>query len=321
MRRIITEALYEVDLLGERGDIVSAEGLPYLGNKGRLFDWILRTIERDRGMTNDKVGIPFCGGGSDTIGFARNGYKVKANDLNKGIVDLLKRVTKGDRLVQLWAKQFISKDFFEELKNRDDWMGAFARSYWSFRNIGQTYVFSSKELEKAHQVLWEAVVWRDVKAIERWKAFAEKKGYEYIEEVPSVTWLRDNFGGVAMIFYGLQIDKFKVDNYKDIEWSATDYMEQDWSGCDFLYCDAPYTYKSKRDSTAYRETIGCVGGFDHKRFWAWAKEQAQERDVYVSEQYKAKDCEVLAVKERAVSLSSYNTGRKARKEYILKVKV
>ena len=117
MRKIITEALYEVDLLGERGDIVSAEGLPYLGNKGRLFDWILRTIERDRGMTNDKVGIPFCGGGSDTIGFVRNGYRVKANDLNKGVVDLLERVTQGDELVQLWAKEFITREQFEELKD------------------------------------------------------------------------------------------------------------------------------------------------------------------------------------------------------------
>jgi hypothetical protein len=133
--------MFDYNLFGERGDILSAEGLPYLGNKGRLFDWILTWIERDRGRLEDKVGIPFCGGGSDTIGFIRNGYTAKSNDLNEGVVDLLKRITKGDDLPRLWAKQFICRDFFEELKPRKDWMGAFARASYSFRSIGQNYVF------------------------------------------------------------------------------------------------------------------------------------------------------------------------------------
>lgn len=315
---------YEKNLFGERGTILSAEGLPYLGNKGRLFDWILSSIEKDRGMRNDKVGIPFCGGGSDTIGFARNGYTVKSNDLNQGVVDLLKRITEGDELPMLFAKQFISKKFFDELKERKDWMGAYARAYYSFRSIGQTYVFgNNKRMEEEYRALWNAVVWGEEEDTTKWQRIATERGYEDIEGIPSPTWLKRNFGTTPMIFYGLQLDKFKLAEPQRIEWSVGDYQDQDWSDCDFLYCDIPYEYRKSRDSTAYRETIGKVGGFDHKRFWEWAKEIGKEKDVYISEQNEQSadnGIEVIAENSRSVSLSARKCGRKMRKEYLLKIK-
>lgn len=322
MRKITKIIGYETNLFGERGTILSAEGLPYLGNKGRLFDWILTSIEKDRGMKNDRVGIPFCGGGSDTIGFARNGYTVKSNDLNEGVVDLLKRITKGDPLPMLFAKQFICKEFFEEMKARKDWMGAYARAYYSFRSIGQTYVFgNNKQMEQDHMALWNAVVWGTDKFKAEWQKLAADKGYQPIEGIPSPTWLKENFGTVAMIFYGLQLDKFKLEEPR-VEWSVGDYQDQDWSDCDFLYCDIPYEYKKSRDSTAYRETMGRVGGFDHKRFWEWAKKIGKEKDVYISEQsIPIADNKMMVIAETAtaVSLSASKCGRKERKEYLLKV--
>lgn len=308
-----------MNLFGERGTILSAEGLPYLGNKGRLFDRILRAIEWDRGCRNDKVGIPFCGGGSDTIGFARNGYTVKSNDLNKGVIDLLKRITNGDGMPQLFAKQFITKEFFEKLKLRNDWMGAFARAYYSYRSIGQTYVFGNqKDLENDHRALWNAVVWNTEEFVEMWKNVAQTKGYAPTQGIPTVTWLKENFGTVSMIFYGLQLDKFRLDLPQKVSWSTKDYEEMDWSDCDFLYCDPPY---ANTKGTEYRETIGKVGGFDGKRFWDWAARMAKDKEVYISEQCIPEEVKVQIIAETAtaVSLSANNSGRKARKEYLLKV--
>jgi site-specific DNA-adenine methylase len=319
-RKILKEVLYDYNLFGEREDVVSAEGLPYLGNKGKLFPWILTAIERDRGRLEDKVGIPFCGGGSDAIGFARNGYTVKSNDLNEGVVDLLRRITKGDDLPRLFAKQFIGKEFFEELKMRKDWMGAYARAYYSFRSIGQTYLFANNRTsEKEHRTLWNAAVWGTDEYIKEWQDVAAKKGYQPLPQgIPTASWLKENMGNIPMIFYGLQLDKFRLQNPEKVEWRTGDYQSQDWSDCNFLYCDPPYKTAT---GVEYRETVGKVGGFDYERFWKWAKDIGGEKDVYVSEQTVTDDkIEVIAETATGVSLSSNNCGRKLRKEYLLKIK-
>lgn len=317
MRVIVKEQEFVYNLFGERGTVVSAEGLPYIGNKGRMFEWILRTIEKDRGI-GTKVGIPFCGGGADSIGFARNGYMVKANDLNIGVVELLERVTKGDKEALEFAKHFISRAEFLELKDKDTWQGAFARAYYSFRSTGQTYAFGKDtELEASHKALWQAIVHRGEESINQWNKVARIKGYQAVEgTVPTRTWQENNFGTTSMIFYALEIDKFKLEE-ENIEWHKKDYADVDWEDCEFLYVDKPY---SNTGGVEYRETIGKVAGFDHSRFWQWAKEQAKTKDVFVSEKAIPKDIEVkiLAKQEKSVSLGKHK-GVTERIEYLLKV--
>jgi site-specific DNA-adenine methylase len=321
MRVINKEVKYDLNLMSERGTTISADGLPYLGSKKGLFEQILFAIEKDRGKLTGKAGIPFCGGGSDTIGFARNGYLVKSSDINIGAIDLLKRITRGDAQPMHFAKSFMSGRLFNLYKKENNWMGAFARAYYSYRSIGQTYAFGSNtELMKEHWILFDAVIWGAPEDIKAWNEIAKIKGYGQLPDgIPAVSWLKNTFGVVVMMFYSLRLDTFKLDNPNAICWETGDYEEHDWSDCDFLYCDIPY---SGGAGTEYRESIGKVAGFDHDRFWKWAREMSKEKPVYVSEKnipLADNRMKVLFETQLNVRLRADTGLKKCRKEYLIRI--
>jgi len=128
--------------------------IPYLGNKAGILDELYETI---RNLDIDKpIGIydAFTGGGSFAYYMAQKGFKVVANDIESGVIDLHRHCKQFPE----WVKQYkdipITRDEFNIMKKDDTYIGAMIRSMWSFSNQGGTYLCAkSKEDKKIAEFL------------------------------------------------------------------------------------------------------------------------------------------------------------------------
>lgn len=116
--------------------------IPYQGNKFGILDDIYQTIQtlnipRPLGIVD-----AFCGGGSFAYYMAAKGYHVVANDIEKGLIELHKTIASDFSKVKQFGLKAYTYDEFHSIKKEDTAEGAFARSVWSFGNLGQTYLTS-----------------------------------------------------------------------------------------------------------------------------------------------------------------------------------
>ena len=115
-------------------------GLPYMGSKrklsGRILDHIL-----EHNPNCEYFYDLFGGGGSISFeALRRNRFKkVLYNELNTGVVSLLKKI-RDDGITKEFY-QWVDKDTFNKHKFDDDWFGGLVKVCWSFGNKGVTYLY------------------------------------------------------------------------------------------------------------------------------------------------------------------------------------
>lgn len=151
--------------------------IPYQGSKQAVVDKIYNIISKDLGnynclFTQDKRPEHFydlfCGGGSVGYHFYQHGYKVHMNDINKPLIDLHTVLSMKDNpLTAELLYKWISREEFNELKERQDWYGALIRCCWSFGNGGSAYLFG-KDIEEYKRLGHYVVVNKCVDSGRKW---------------------------------------------------------------------------------------------------------------------------------------------------------
>ena len=131
-------------------------GLPYMGSKRRLSREIVDHILMAHPNTK-YVWDLFGGGGAISFEFLqrRQIERVVYNELNTGVVELLRKIQKDGITPEFY--QWVSRDTFHAHKNDDDWFGGLCKVIWSFGNDQKNYIFG-KHIEDMKRQAHECVV-------------------------------------------------------------------------------------------------------------------------------------------------------------------
>ena len=131
-------------------------GLPYMGSKRRLSCEIADHILMAHPNTK-YVWDLFGGGGAISFEFLqrRQIERVVYNELNTGVVELLRKIQKDGITPEFY--QWIDRDTYHKHKNDDDWFGGLCKVVWSFGNNQRAYLFG-KHIEDMKRHAHECVV-------------------------------------------------------------------------------------------------------------------------------------------------------------------
>ena len=99
----------------------------------------------------------FGGGGAISFEFLqrRQIERVVYNELNTGVVELLRKIQKDGITPEFY--QWVDRDTFNKHKNDDDWFGGLCKVVWSFGNDQKNYMFG-KHIEQYKKEFHELVV-------------------------------------------------------------------------------------------------------------------------------------------------------------------
>ena len=185
---------------------------PYVPRKGNKFGIIEQIYHTIRSLEiPEPIGIydAFTGGGSYAYFFARQGYKVIANDCDVSLINLHDACKHTPELVREWGKLYYTKEQFKQWLDVEGPQAALIRSIWSFGNDGKTYLTSTEnEQNKIEEFL---------------RGVAEPNSrFKHVEDI-CLLWTR----------YNLDLE-FRCGSYDDIE------VPEGW----LIVCDPPYAKTS-----------------------------------------------------------------------------
>ena len=123
-------------------------GIPYMGSKRKLSGKIVDKILSDNPNCKYVYDL-FGGGGAISFEFLSRGLKVSYNELNTGVVELLKKIQCDGVTDEFY--EWIDRDTFHRLKNEPTWKGGLVATCWSFgNNKNKGYLFSkaNEEIKK-----------------------------------------------------------------------------------------------------------------------------------------------------------------------------
>ncbi len=128
-------------------------GITYQGSKDKIADDIIELLPRGKRF------VDLFGGGFAITHAAMMHNRWKNylyNELNPLLVDLIKRGVRGDFNYSRFTPEWISREKFAELKDKD----GYVKYVWSFGCSGQDYMYS-KEVEPWKKALHYARVFKD----------------------------------------------------------------------------------------------------------------------------------------------------------------
>ena len=251
-------------------------GLPYMGSKSKIADWVLQHIPQA-----DVLVDVFAGGCSVTHAALLNGNfkRIIANDKTDA-PQLFLKAANGEFQAE---KRWFSHSDFERLKDSDPYV----RLIWSFGGNNQHYLYS-RELEpykKAlHEMLTaETLTERRLKFKKVMKELQKIKGYSE-RTVESAEHLERLKGLQAL--QGLNVSQLAVmqKDYKDVEILPNS----------VVYADPPY----KGVQTYGKEN------FNHEEFYDWCRNL--DVPVIISEYEMPPDFVCIAEKPIFKTLSATN---------------
>ncbi len=142
-------------------------GIPYMGAKRKIADKIVNFITEDIGYKYDKelhFWDLFGGGASMSLNAHQRGIITHYNELNTGVVELLKDVLYNG--VDEKYYQFITREDFLKHKNDDTWLGGFSKVVFSFGNNQKDYIYGT-DIEDIKHLCHDAIVKNTTEALER----------------------------------------------------------------------------------------------------------------------------------------------------------
>lgn len=123
--------------------------IPYMGNKFKIVNNIYDVLRQNFHFEN--VVSLFCGGGSLEYFLAQRGFNVLANDLDSGLIELHNHLVHGGAL----PDDFITREMFMEMRELQNWLGAYVRQVWSFSNNQSSYLYSKERVQGPEELLVE----------------------------------------------------------------------------------------------------------------------------------------------------------------------
>lgn len=275
--------------------------IPYLGSKRKSAGLIYQTIKNLNPNASLLVDL-FCGGFAVGEYFLKQGWRVIANDKNKYVVALLKKII-FEGLDEKVKNEFVTREKFYDVINNpqkyEDWYVGYIQCIWSFGNTQKNYLYG-KEVEEYKKAGHELVVFLNPAPLTN--LFPSLFFYfQKILKLNSVNKRRIALGKVMKKFnknfltslphieqierlqhlegldYFYITEKTKKINIKSfVEFYNKDYKEVEIPKEAVVYCDPPYEGRAE-----YAED-----NFNHKEFWDYVRELSKTNKVYVSE-YKA----------------------------------
>lgn len=189
--------------------------------------------------------------------------------------------------------EWISREEF--FKRKDD--DVYVAIVWSFGNNGKDYIYG-KEIEPVKRAYHKAIYTGDA---------SDMRSYGYSVTVDMELPIYDRYLDVQsqMRTIGMRSDLDSIVRQKELEslmrlqslqslrHYGMDYQDVSIPKNALIYCDIPY---SDTNSGKYQ-------GFDHERFYKWAKEQD---NIYISE-YKMPDDFIMVAETEKIVLSAANS--------------
>ena len=123
-------------------------GIPYMGSKRKLSAKIVDKILSDNPNCKYVYDL-FGGGGAISFEFLKRGITTYYNELNTGVVELLKKIQNDGVTDEFY--EWIDRDTFHKLKDEPIWKGGLVATCWSFgNNKNKGYLFSkaNEEIKK-----------------------------------------------------------------------------------------------------------------------------------------------------------------------------
>jgi len=285
------------------------EAIPYMGNKRKLATKILNTIYQTVGDF-DRLYDLFGGGGSVSVAGIKSGHAVYYNELNTGVVNLLKYIQAGGELPTHW----VSREEFNKHKHGDDWYSGFVKCVWSFGNNQSGYLFG-EEIEENKRILHEIVVNKSTTLNDELLKISGVKIPDKILNVEGFSkrkilvmrFLKENKYTINNIWdnFHQDIDKHRLlqqleqleqlerlERLEQLEITNLGYNQVIVKPNSVIYCDPPYL-----GTAEYQE-----GGFDHNQFYKWCLENLNP--VFVSEYNMPKEFIKIANFEHRSTLSA-----------------
>lgn len=147
--------------------------MPYMGSKRKIANPIMNFILEQNPKTKYFYDL-FGGGGAMSFEAIQRPQikKVFYNELNTGVVELLKKIKNEGVSKELY--QWITRKVFNENKNKDDWFGGLCKVVWSFGNNQSDYLFG-KDIEEPKRLMHEIIVNHDKKAQEEFQRMFDIK--------------------------------------------------------------------------------------------------------------------------------------------------
>lgn len=284
---------------------MSEFGMPYMGSKGPLAEWVLQKIPKADHLYD------LFGGGFAISHCAVESEKwknVHYNEIQKDVTDLVKDAIAGKYSSDRFKPEWISRHEFFRRKSED----AYVRYIWSFGNEGGSYLFG-EELEPLKRSMHEAVVFGKFN-----KTFVDLFGFNF--------WFLTSIKDRRLYLKRVIVHKTKNKNNRDYQLqqlerlqklsqlervnpsrlhiTSMDYREVPIKKDSVIYCDPPYIGTAK-----YSE-----GGFNHEDFYQWVREN--KNPVFISEYTMPEDFKVIASMSKIQKLSSQKENRKSYYETI-----
>ena len=299
--------LWALALNKENGGIMANYGIPYMGSKSKIADFVLSHIPAAENFYD-----LFGGGFSIThAAMLKNKWNsFHFNEIKGDVVDLIKDSIAGKYNYEVFKPEFITREMFESRKNNC----AYTRLIWSFANNQRNYLFC-KDIEKRKDSLHSAVIhnifdetavdlldfncWpHDLFEIKARRLFIRKKvrdklGLDAPEQLQGLQQL-EQFERLQQL-QGLQ-------QLERLELTSLSYDEVVINQNSVVYCDIPYN-----------GTRGYGSEFDHQAFYKWAL--TSKHPIFISE-YNMPDgfFEIASISKQQKLCPS-----KTRKEFVEKI--
>jgi site-specific DNA-adenine methylase len=192
------------------------------------------------------------------------------NEINKDIVDLIKRSINGEFNYKVFKPKFITREEFFAKKDTD----AYIRCVWSFGNGQRSYLFG-KDIEKYKESMHNAIVFNifndEAKKVLGMEKFNE--GYS-IKQRRLFYRSRQQLQQLQRLEQLEQLQRLqRLQRLERLELHSKSYNEIEIQKDAIIYCDPPY-----QGTAEYKE-----GAFNHKEFWDWVREKSKTNNVYISE--------------------------------------
>ena len=134
--------------------------IPYMGSKRKSANKIYSTIHKLNPDGNLLADL-FCGGFAISAKFMTKGWSVIANDKNKYVIALIRKVLY-DGLPKDIVTKFVDRDLFIDIINNpdnyEDWYVGFVQCVYSFGNNPIKGYLFSKDIEPVKRAAHEIVV-------------------------------------------------------------------------------------------------------------------------------------------------------------------
>ena len=248
--------------------------IPYMGSKRKSANKIYSTIHKLNPSANVLCDL-FCGGFAIGAKFVTKGWTVIANDKNKYVVALLRKVL-FEGLPEDKCLVFVTRSMFVDIMNNpsnyEDWYVGYVQCVWSFGNNQRCYIFG-KNVEAIKYAGHKIVIDKDPSDL---IGILPQK---YIDGILKQSdWHKRRIALVkvanAMKNRKLELERLeRLEQLQQLELYSKSYDEIEIPEGAIIYCDPPYAGTSE-----YKE-----GSFNHIEFWEWCRKISKTNKIYISE--------------------------------------